>query len=190
MLTPSTGPGPVAAGAPPLLQPPGDHLGPVVVEAHPVDHGAVGGEPEQPRLRVAGLRLAGHGADLDVAEAQRGQAVDPLGVLVEAGGEAERVREGQPQRRHRGSRAGQPLQHRPAGPHRPEADAVRALGVDPAQRVPEEQVVRRQRAAQSCSDRTPISPARIASMPCTAAPSPCTVVMHGTLASTAAVRIS
>ena len=35
-----------------------------------------------------------------------------------------------------------------------------------------------------------MSPALIASMPCTAAPSPCTVVMHGMLAMTAAVRIS
>ena len=35
-----------------------------------------------------------------------------------------------------------------------------------------------------------MSPARMASIPCTAAPSPCTVVMHGMLASTAAVRIS
>ena len=46
------------------------------------------------------------------------------------------------------------------------------------------------RFAQSCSERTPMSPARIASMPCTAAPSPWTVVMHGMFAITAAVRIS
>ena len=43
---------------------------------------------------------------------------------------------------------------------------------------------------QSCSDRTPIEPRIDASMPCTAAPSPCTVVMHGMFAITAAVRIS
>ena len=35
-----------------------------------------------------------------------------------------------------------------------------------------------------------MSPARIASMPWTAAPSPWTVVMHGMFAITAAVRIS
>ena len=43
---------------------------------------------------------------------------------------------------------------------------------------------------QSWSDRTPMSPDRSASMPCTAAASPWTVVMHGTFVSTAAVRIS
>ena len=45
-------------------------------------------------------------------------------------------------------------------------------------------------ACASCSERTPIRPAFIASMPCTAAAAPCTVVMHGTPAATAAERIS
>ena len=48
----------------------------------------------------------------------------------------------------------------------------------------------REVGACSCSDRTPISPAISASMPCTAAARPCTVVMHGTPLGTAAVRIS
>ena len=48
----------------------------------------------------------------------------------------------------------------------------------------------RMSCCHSCSDRTPMSPPRIASMPWTAAPSPCTVVMHGMFAITAAVRIS
>src|SRR4051794_7640603 len=42
----------------------------------------------------------------------------------------------------------------------------------------------------SCSGATPISPARSASMPCTAAASACTVVRHGTPRTTAAVRMS
>ena len=42
----------------------------------------------------------------------------------------------------------------------------------------------------SCSDRTPIPSPRIASMPCTAAAAPCTVVMHGMPRDTAADRIS
>ena len=45
-------------------------------------------------------------------------------------------------------------------------------------------------ACASCSDRTPISPAFIASIPCTAAAAPCTVVMHGMPFATAAERIS
>ena len=42
----------------------------------------------------------------------------------------------------------------------------------------------------SCSDRTPMSPRIPASMPCTAADAPCTVVTQGMLADTAAARIS
>ena len=52
---------------------------------------AVARQAEQARLGVAGLRLRGDGADLDEAEAEREQRVDALGVLVEAGGEAERA---------------------------------------------------------------------------------------------------
>ena len=84
----------------PRREPPGDHLGAVVVEAHPVDDRAVLRQPEQPRLRVARLGLARDRADLDVPEAERGQRVDADGVLVEARGEAEDVREGQA---HRGT---------------------------------------------------------------------------------------
>ena len=43
----------------------------VVVESHPVEQRAVVGQPEHPRLRVAGLRLRGDGADLGVPEPQR-----------------------------------------------------------------------------------------------------------------------
>ena len=84
-----------ATGAvePPRGQPAGHHLGAVVVEAHPVDDRAVGRQPGQPRLRVAGLRLTGDGADLDEPEAHVGQRVDADGVLVEARRETEQARE-------------------------------------------------------------------------------------------------
>ncbi len=42
----------------------------------------------------------------------------------------------------------------------------------------------------SCSDSTPMSPRMPASIPCTAADAPCTVVMHGMFIATAAARIS
>ena len=77
-----------------------------------------------------------------------------------------------------------------------ERRVVRALRIGPGQHVVEEQAVgpAHQRAVlprfQSCRLRTPMSPAVSASMPCTAAPRPCTVVMHGMSAPTAAVRIS
>ncbi len=63
----------------------------LVVEAHPVDQRAVVDQPEQPRRRVAGLRLTGDGADLDVVEAEHRQAVDAEAVLVESGRETERA---------------------------------------------------------------------------------------------------
>jgi len=48
---------------------------------------------EQARLWVARLRTRRHRADLDVAEAQGGESRDALAVLVEAGGQADAVRE-------------------------------------------------------------------------------------------------
>lgn len=70
-------------------QPGGDGGRALVVEAHAVDQRAVRDQAEQALLRVAGLRLAGHGADLDVVEAEHRHAVDRDRVLVEAGGEPE-----------------------------------------------------------------------------------------------------
>ncbi len=91
-----------------------------------------------------------------------------------------------------------------------EPQVVGPLGVDPGEDVAEQGVVRAGRHtfrslwrplrmtshqrprsfAQSWSDRTPMSPRSRASMPWTAAPRPCTVVMHGMSAPTEAVRIS
>ena len=51
------------------------------------------GQAEQARARVAGLRPRRGGADLDEAEAGAAEGGDGAGVLVEAGGEAERVRQ-------------------------------------------------------------------------------------------------
>ena len=77
-------------------EPGGDRRGAVVVEAEAVDDRAVLGQPEQPRARVAGLRPRRGGADLDEAEAGAAEGGDGAGVLVEAGGEAERVRQLEP----------------------------------------------------------------------------------------------
>ena len=67
----------------------------VVVETQPVDQRVGRGQPEHARLRVAGLRLRGHRADLDEAEAHRAQAVDAAAVLVQAGRQADAVGEAQ-----------------------------------------------------------------------------------------------
>ena len=119
----------------------------------------------------------------------------PSAFLSKPGRETQHTGEGEPHRLHR-DRASADATAVPAaapaarGRMARKAERCARLGVGPGQHPVEEQVVRRHRAAQSCSDRTPMSPRRSASMPCTAAASPCTVVMHGTLLSTAAVRIS
>ena len=68
----------------------------LVVEAQAVDQRVGGRQAEHARLRIAGLRLRRHRADLDEAEAHRAQAVDAAAVLVQAGGQADAVRELQP----------------------------------------------------------------------------------------------
>jgi hypothetical protein len=74
-------------------KPPQHDFRAVIVETHAVDHGLVPLEPEQPRPRIAGLRLRRHRADLNKAEAEPQQRVRHLRVLVEACGNADRVRE-------------------------------------------------------------------------------------------------
>ena len=65
----------------------------LVVESEPVDQRFGLGKAEQPRPRIAGLRARRDGAAFDEAEAERGEPVDVRGVLVEAGGEADAIRE-------------------------------------------------------------------------------------------------
>src|SRR3546814_19429356 len=66
---------------------------PAVVEPHPVDDRTVFGEAEQAGAGVARLRQRGERADLDRAETEPEQPVDRAAVLVEPGGEADRVGE-------------------------------------------------------------------------------------------------
>ena len=73
--------------------------GTMVVEAHPVEQGAVGRQPEETRGGVARLRLRGDGADFGVAETQCAPGVEPGAVFVEAGGQAQRPGEVHPEYR-------------------------------------------------------------------------------------------
>ena len=50
---------------------------------------SAGCQPEDARLRIAGLRQRRHGADLDEAETHRAQAVDAAPVLIQARGQAD-----------------------------------------------------------------------------------------------------
>ena len=63
------------------------------------------GEPEEARPLVAGLRARGDGPDLDVREAEREQPGRDHLALVEPCRQAERVREGEPERLHRCAQA-------------------------------------------------------------------------------------
>src|SRR3546814_14802180 len=60
-----------------------------------VDDGAVLRQAEDARARIARLRARRHRADLDEAEAEAQHGGHDLRVLVEAGGEAERIAEGE-----------------------------------------------------------------------------------------------
>ena len=69
----------------------------LVVEAEPVDHGLVGVETEEARTRIALLRARRDGANFDEAETEAEQRVRHFGVLVEAGRDADRIGEIQPE---------------------------------------------------------------------------------------------
>ena len=114
-----------------------------VVEAHPVDHGAVGHEAEQPRPGIARLRHGGDRADLDVPEAQNPETPDAGGLLVESGGQAERRREPQSERLdgERRMRTTQAAQESRQQTDDAEREVVRPLGVHPAQDEAEQEGV-------------------------------------------------
>ena len=66
----------------------------VVVEAQAVDERVGLGQAEHAGLGVAGLGLRGHGAHFDEAKAHGAQAIDDAAVLVQTGGHAHPVGEG------------------------------------------------------------------------------------------------
>ncbi|GMA93355.1 hypothetical protein GCM10025881_01790 [Pseudolysinimonas kribbensis] len=123
-----------------------DLLGAVVVEAHAVDEGPVGHQPEQPGPGIAGLGARGHRADLDVAEAENTQAPDRAGLLVESGRHPEGRRELEAEGAHRergggpGERAERERQHR-QHPDDEVAEAVGALRVETREDEPEQDAV-------------------------------------------------
>ncbi len=77
-------------------KPGGGRLHAAAVETIAVDDGPVLRQPEDPRARIAGLRKRGDGAKLDMTEPEPERPVRTGGVLVETGGEAERIAEGKP----------------------------------------------------------------------------------------------
>ena len=113
----------------------GDGLGPLIVEPEAVDRGAVLGQSEQARFRVAGLWQGCCRADLDEAEARAGQRGKGGGVLVVARGQADGV-----QKRHPGERGVQPGKinragkRRQARAQRQKRKRMRMFGIDAVQK--------------------------------------------------------
>ena len=101
-----------------------------IVEAEAVDDAAVLVQPEQPRLRIAGLRARRQRADLGEAEAKLQQARGHAGVLVEAGGHAERIREIQPEHVCREAAVIDRRRRQRKMLQRENRQIMRALGVD------------------------------------------------------------
>ena len=94
----------------------------LAVEAEPVDQRQIFLQPEQPRLRVAGLRARRDGPDLGETEAQRQDRVRHLGVLVEAGRQADGIGKDpapEPRRQVAGLRAAQAAAREVDAHHRP-----------------------------------------------------------------------
>ena len=106
-----------AAGRPPQEARPRP-LEAVVVEAEAIDDGRVLAQAKQARPGVAVLRLRRQRPDFDEAETETQYRPWNFGVLVEPGREAERVREGETERRDRKARVG-----RPGGRRRDELEA-------------------------------------------------------------------
>ena len=72
----------------------------MVVEAQAVDDGAIFAQAEDARLRVSVLRARRDRSGFDEAEAEAQHRFGHFGVLVEAGGETDRVGEVEAQRLH------------------------------------------------------------------------------------------
>ena len=89
-------------------------------------------EPEEAGLRVARLRARRDGADLEVAEAERGERIEVLRVLVHARGETHGIGEADPHHRALLAPVGAGAEEghgRPEGAHRLERELVRGFGV-------------------------------------------------------------
>ena len=114
-------------------QPPQHRIGAVIVEAHAVDHGLVALQPEQPRPRIADLRLRRHRSDFDKAETQPQQRVRHLRALVEARGHADRIGKIQAEGPHRQFWIVRPRPHRRQQPQALDRQTVRVFRIEPAQ---------------------------------------------------------
>src|SRR5256886_15358913 len=78
-----------------IRRPPRSTLFPYTTLFRAIDEGLLMGITEDTRLRVSGLRFRCDGAALDEAEPECGPGGNCHAILVEAGGETDRIGEGQ-----------------------------------------------------------------------------------------------
>ncbi len=65
-----------------------------VIETHAIDDGAGLRQAEHAGHRIARLRARRHGAHFNKSEAERCQAIDVCAILIQPGGQADRIGEG------------------------------------------------------------------------------------------------
>ncbi len=130
----------------------------LAVEAEPVDDALVGGQPEQARARIAGLRLRRHGPDLDKAEAEPQERVRHLAMLVEAGRHADRIGKIEAEHPHRQPRI---VARRGTARHQPEpldGQPMGILGIEETQQGPGQAVEQADHGASSGNTWRPSGP--------------------------------
>src|SRR5258706_15053277 len=79
-------------------QVPDENINPHTIQSISIDDCFSSRQAKEARARIAGLGKRRDAAELEEAEAEAGQGIDVLGVLVEARGEAERIGKLQPHR--------------------------------------------------------------------------------------------
>ncbi len=149
-------------------QPPQHGFGAIIVEAHAVDHGLVALEPEQPRPRIADLRLRCHGADLDKAETEPEQRIRRLRALIEAGRHADRIGEIQPERPHRQFRIVRPRPYRRQQFQALDRQTMGVFRIEPAQQRQREGIEGADHGSSSGMSCVPSARARMSYTPKTA----------------------
>ena len=100
---------PAAAGALAAGQAGRDRAGAIIVESKAVDHRLLGRIAEDPWPGVAGLRPGRDRPDFHMAKAQGGRGRPGVRILVETGGQTDRIRKSQPKGLDRPRRGREPV---------------------------------------------------------------------------------
>src|SRR6202011_3412571 len=72
-----------------------DRIRPLVVESEAIDQRRLFWESKNARFRISGLRFSSHSADLNETKTERGQRGQGNAVLIETGGQSDRISKSQ-----------------------------------------------------------------------------------------------